>query len=73
MGLFKNKVGRPSNKTIRTRRIIYSLLAITVIGLLFAASYMLNSAFNLHKIKGATKSGRISTPIIEIASVDSKL
>lgn len=73
MGLFKNKVGRPSNKTIRTRRIIYSLLAITVIGLLFAASYMLNSAFNLHKIKGASKRVRINTPIIEIASVDSKL
>ena len=64
MGLFKNKVGRPSNKTIRTRRIIYSLFAITVIGLLFAASYMLNSAFNLNKIKGASKCVRINTPIL---------
>ena len=71
MGLFKNKVGRPSNKTIRTRRIIYSLLAITVIGLLFAASYMLNSALNLNKIKGASKRLRINTQIIQIDSVDS--
>lgn len=73
MGLFKNKVGRPSNKTKKIRSIIYSLLIIMVIGLLFAASYMLNSAFNLNKIKGASRTEKINTPRIEISGANSNL
>ena len=73
MGLFKNGVGRPSNKIKRQRKVVYGILTVFVIALLFSMSYMLKSAFKLNKIEGAVRSKRITTPTIEIMSVDSKL
>ncbi len=52
MGVFKNGVGRPSNETIKKRRIIYVLSALAVVAAIASTAYMLNSSFSSKKIKG---------------------
>ena len=52
MGVFKNGVGRPSNETIKKRRIVYVLSALAVVAAIASTAYMLNSSFNTKKIKG---------------------
>lgn len=50
MGVFKNEVGRPSNKTLKTRRILYCITAIFLIAIIGSVVYLLNS--NTNKLKG---------------------
>ena len=42
MSLFKNEVGRPSNKTILVRNVLKGILAIIIAGSIFAGGYFLN-------------------------------
>lgn len=42
MGVFKNDVGRPTNETIKKRRILKALLALLVAGALFTGGYYVN-------------------------------
>ena len=43
MGVLKNDVGRPSNKTIMIRNILKAILVIIVAGGLFVGGYLLNN------------------------------
>ena len=52
MGVFKNGVGRPSNETIKKRRIVYVLSTLAVVVSIASTAYMLNSSFSSKKIKG---------------------
>ena len=52
MGVFKNGVGRPSNETIKKRRIIYVLSALATVAAIASTAYMLNSSFSSKKISG---------------------
>ena len=52
MGVFKNGVGRPSNETIKKRKIIYVLSALAVVAAIASTAYMLNSSFSSKKISG---------------------
>ena len=73
MKLFKNKVGRPSNKTKRNRRIFSAILMALVITLISAASYMLNSIFNTDKLMGLSRAKTVNTPTFEIVGVDTSI
>ena len=42
MGVIKNDVGRPSNKTIKIRRILKGIAIVPVVALLFFAYYKVN-------------------------------
>ena len=42
MGILKNEVGRPSNETLKTRRILKTLIVIIVVALIFLGGYMLS-------------------------------
>lgn len=42
MGILKNDVGRPSNETLKTRRILKGLIVIVVVALIFFGGYMLS-------------------------------
>ena len=55
MGVFKNGVGRPSNETIKKRRIIYVLSALAVVAAIASTAYMLNSSFSSKKISGSVR------------------
>ena len=57
MGVFKNGVGRPSNETIKKRKIIYVLSALAVVAAIASTAYMLNSSFSSKKIKGDADGG----------------
>lgn len=46
MGVLKNDVGRPSNKTIKIRRILKGILLIIVMFVIFAGGYLLNDYQN---------------------------
>ena len=54
MKIFKNGVGRPSNKTIRNRKIILSLSVILSICLILFITLMFTNN-KPNKIKGAAK------------------
>ena len=54
MSLFKNSVGRPSNKTIKKRRIITCVLAFLIFCFSFGLSFILFS-INTKKLKGESK------------------
>ena len=54
MGVLKNDVGRPSNKTIMIRNILKAMLVITVAGGLFVGGYLLNNK----KADEETKTGK---------------
>lgn len=49
MGVLKNEVGRPSNKTITIRRILKAALLIIVAGGLFLGGYLLNDKLDVQK------------------------
>ena len=51
MGVFKNGVGRPSNETIKKRRIITLVITLIVIGLIAGVTFMLTSV-STKKTKG---------------------
>lgn len=54
MGVFKNDVGRPTNETIKKRRILKSILALLVAGALFTGGYYVNefiSKYDVNKEK----------------------
>ena len=55
MGVFKNGVGRPSNETIKKRRIVYVLSALAVVAAIASTAYMLNSSFSSKKISGSVR------------------
>lgn len=46
MGVFKNDVGRPTNETIKKRRILKAILALLVAGTLFTGGYYVNEFIN---------------------------
>ena len=50
--IFKNKVGRPSNKVLKTRKILKGLLLSVVFIVVFSLTYTLTSNFNVKKLKG---------------------
>ena len=52
MKLFENGVGRPSNETIKKRKVFICLLVVIVMVVIFGATYML-SKVNTKDIKGA--------------------
>ena len=54
MKLFKNGVGRPSNETLKKRKIVYISLSLVLVIMLMMTSFMLNSAFKTQKISGKT-------------------
>lgn len=41
MGVFKNDVGRPSNKTVKIRRIITTIILLIIMGCLIVFAYTL--------------------------------
>ena len=51
MNLFKNKVGRPSNETLRKRRIAKISIATIVFIVIFVSTYTLTN-IRINKIKG---------------------
>ncbi len=71
MGVFKNGVGRPSNETIKKRRIVYVLSALAVVAAIASTTYMLNSSFSSKKISGSVRNtGKgVSYEIIESKNV----
>ena len=50
MGVFKNEVGRPTNETIKKRRILKLLLTVIIAGGLFAGGYYVNDLIEKHII-----------------------
>lgn len=73
MKLFKNRVGRPSNKTIKRRKIFYAVITVMVLAIILSTVYMLNSALNTKKIKGLSRPKVVNTPTFEIVGVDTAL
>ena len=55
MGVFKNDVGRPSNKTIKIRTILKGILLIIVMIAIFAGGYLLNDYQNKETDKQVKK------------------
>ena len=53
MNLFKNGVGRPSNETIRKRRIFYVAIVFAIILVLGLGTYLLTNINSSSKLKGA--------------------
>ncbi len=51
MGVLKNDVGRPSNKTIKTRTILKGILLIIIMVAVFAGGYLLNESQNKETTK----------------------
>lgn len=45
LSLFKNGIGRPSNETIRKRKIIYSVLGVIALTVVVGAAYLLTNGF----------------------------
>ena len=50
MGVFKNDVGRPTNETIKKRRILKAILALLVAGALFTGGYYVNEFINKYDV-----------------------
>ena len=73
MKLFENRVGRPSNKTIKRRKIFYAVITVMVLAIILSTVYMLNSALNTKKIKGLSRPKVVNTPTFEIVGVDTAL
>jgi len=54
MGLLKNDVERPSNETLKTRRILKGLIVIVVVTLIFFGGYVLNGITENNKNQAET-------------------
>ena len=59
MNLFKNNVGRPSNETLKKRRIIYCTIAITVLILIVGCVFYVKNNF-FGEVGGVSKNATSS-------------
>ena len=72
MRLFKNKVGRPSNETLRRRRKTYFIIAILVISIIGGGVFYVKNNF-LSKINGTGKNAQTSKGNGDVATDESYL
>lgn len=70
MGVFKNDVGRPTNETIKKRRILKAILALLVAGALFTGGYYVNEFINKYDVNKEEKENSISSKIILKETLD---
>ena len=55
MGLFKNEVGRPSNETLRKRKVAYFAIALGAVALVGGGGYFAYKSFNKVNVGSTNK------------------
>ena len=70
MGVFKNDVGRPTNETIKKRRILKAILALLIAGVLFTGVYYVNEEDGLNKFKSVEKNNKEITQNTDSKELD---
>lgn len=61
MGLFKNEVGRPSNETVKKRKIFYSITIVLSLGIILGGGYFVKNYFSSGKISGIYQNASVTS------------